>query len=192
MISDMAIAQVWEDCVMPRTLITTFQTWLPHQASNSSDDLISHWSTIATLPADTHLLRHIPVDFHIAVHQVIAKIEQIQPELILCCGMAEHRSQLSVESNGRWQSNLSFTSIDLEALICCTTTTVISHNAGRFVCNYLYYQVLRYLEAQHQPQSALAHCLFIHVPLLDQVNLPIVATDFAAIVEHLVADQSLS
>ncbi len=174
---------------MTRTLITTFQTWLPHHSSNSSDDLVSHWSTIATLPADTHLLRHIPVDFHIAVRQVIAQIAQIQPELILCCGMAEHRSQLCVESNGRWQSDLAFTAIDLEAVIGCTTATVISHNAGRFVCNYLYYQVLRYLEAQ-RPNQLAAQCLFIHVPLLDQVNLSIVAADFAAIVEHLVADRS--
>lgn len=166
---------------MPRILLTSFQTWLPHQASNSSDDLINHLDRLALLPIETHLLRQIPVDFHLASQQVIRKIQEIQPALILCCGMAEPRSHLSIESNGRFQSHLYFTSIDLNALISCTHATVISHNAGRFVCNYLYYQVLRYLEIYQVP----AQCLFVHVPLLNADNLPIVTDDFLAILNQL-------
>jgi pyroglutamyl-peptidase len=166
---------------MVRILLTSFQTWLPHQSSNSSDDLIDYLDRRSTLSIETHLLRRIPVDFHIASRQVISKIQEIQPELILCCGMAEPRSKLSIESNGRFQSHLYFTSINLDALIDCTAATVISHNAGRFVCNYLYYQVLRYLDTHQSP----AQCLFIHVPLLNSDNLPVVADDFLAILKQL-------
>jgi pyroglutamyl-peptidase len=135
---------------MPRTLLTTFQTWLPHQASNSSDDLIAHLLAIAALPPDTHVLRQIPVDYHRAPAEVIQAIDQIQPDFVLCCGMAELRTQLTVESNGQWQSHHCFTPIDLQALISGTQATVISHHAGRFVCNYLYYQVLRYLAIERR------------------------------------------
>jgi pyroglutamyl-peptidase len=166
---------------MSRMLLTTFQTWLPHQQSNSSDDLIGYLDAIAALPPDTHLLRHVPVNFQLAPQMVLGKVREIRPDVILCCGMAEPRSRLSVESNGQFQSDLCFTPIDLDALISCTTDTFISHNAGKFVCNYLYYQVLRHLERERST----AKCLFVHVPLLDESNKLTVAEDFVAILRCL-------
>jgi pyroglutamyl-peptidase len=206
---------------MSGTLITTFQTWLPHQVSNSADDLIAHLLATGQLvdrelvdrelvdrdqadrdQADRdqvdrdqvdrewdncHCLRHIPVDFGVAPWQVIAKITAIQPDRVLCCGMAESRSVLSIESNGYFQSDYCFTTVDLMSLMAVTKTTIISHNAGRFVCNHLYYQVLRYLAATNSPIP----CLFIHVPLLNEDNRPAIAADFVAIIKTLCPDKPL-
>jgi pyroglutamyl-peptidase len=160
---------------MPTTLITTFQTWLPHQVSNSSDDLVAHLLATDRLPPDSHLLRHLPVDFHVAPRQVLAKIAELQPQRVVCCGMAETRSRLSVESNGVFQSDRRFTTVDLPQLLKPTTDTVISHDAGRFVCNYLYYQVLRYLPA--------LPTIFVHVPLFTDDRAEAIANDFLTLLQ---------
>jgi pyroglutamyl-peptidase len=159
--------------IMPTTLITTFQTWLPHQVSNSSDDLIAYLLKADRVPPDCHLLRHVTVDFHVAPRQVLAKIAELQPQRVVCCGMAETRSQLSVESNARWQSDWRFTSVNLHQLRRSTIDTVVSHDAGRFVCNYLYYQVLRELPG--------LPTIFVHVPLLTDDRMEPIATDFLTI-----------
>jgi pyroglutamyl-peptidase len=155
---------------MPTTLITTFQTWLPHQVSNSSDDLIAYLLKTDRLPSDCQLLRHIPVDFHVAPAMVLARIAERPPQRVVCCGMAESRSTLSVESNARWQSDWRFTSVNLHQLLKPTIDTVVSHDAGRFVCNYLYYQVLRTV-----PQLP---TIFVHVPLFTDERVETIATDF--------------
>jgi pyroglutamyl-peptidase len=155
---------------MPTTLITTFQTWLPHQVSNSSDDLIAYLLKTDRVPPGCQLLRHIPVDFHVAPAMVLAKIAELQPQRVVCCGMAESRSRLSVESNARFQSDWRFTTVNLHQLLQPTIDTVVSHDAGRFVCNYLYYQVLRTV-----PQLP---TIFVHVPLFSDERVETIATDF--------------
>ena len=62
-----------------------------------------------------------------------------------------------------------------------TIATYISHDAGNFVCNQLYYSVLQHIQAKPQ----LHQCLFIHVPLLNENNLATIGQDFAAIVQKL-------
>ncbi len=155
---------------MATTLITTFQTWLPHQVSNSADDLIAHLLKTDRLPSDCQLLRHIPVDFQVAPAMVLARIAEQPPQRVVCCGMAELRSCLSVESNARWQSDWRFTSVNLHQLLKPTIDTVVSHDAGRFVCNYLYYQVLRTMPA--------LPTIFVHVPLFTDNRVEAIANDF--------------
>jgi pyroglutamyl-peptidase len=168
--------------VIMTILITTFQTWLPHQASNSADDLIAYLDQTEQLPIDCHCLRHVPVDFNVAPRQVIAKIAELRPRLVLCCGMAESRSQLSIEGNGYFQSDYCFTSVPLKQIVAQTQNTVISQDAGRFVCNHLYYQVLRHLaSAGDAGTNSPIPSLFIHVPLLDQSNIAAIAADFLTV-----------
>jgi pyroglutamyl-peptidase len=165
-------------------LITTFQTWLSHQASNSSDDLIAYLLQTGQLPIDCHCLRHVPVDFNVASRQVIAKIAELQPRLVLCCGMAESRTQLSIEGNGYFQSDYRFTSVPLVQIITQTQNTVISQDAGRFVCNHLYYQVLRHLSnGDRAGTNPSIPCLFIHVPPLNESNRAAIAADFLTILK---------
>jgi pyroglutamyl-peptidase len=164
---------------MRKILITTFQTWLTHHISNSADDLVA--LVEAQLPLNCDCLRQLPVNFHAAPRSVLAKIAELQPDVVVCCGMAESRSQLSIESNGRWQSDLQFTTVDLATLCRVTQDTIISHDAGGFVCNYLYYQILRQWQAAAPDRQA----LFVHVPLLNAQNQAAIVTDFCAILSAI-------
>ncbi|MEX0272407.1 peptidase C15 [Leptolyngbyaceae cyanobacterium UHCC 1019] len=163
------------------TLLTTFDTWKPRQSSNSSDDLIAELVRRKLLPQHTHLSRNIPVDFQLAPEKVLSVVETLQPDLIVCCGMAEKRSHLTVEANGKHQGDILYTSLPLKTLVEQTQSTKISHNTGRFVCNYLYYSVLKYIQV-HQLKT---QCLFVHVPPLNPENLEITVRDFSTILKLL-------
>ncbi|NJN49168.1 MAG: peptidase C15 [Alkalinema sp. RL_2_19] len=182
---------------MTTILITTFQTWLEHQSSNSADDLMMYLSDTQQLPPDCHLLRQVPVDYHQAPAVVIAKIAELRPDVVVCCGMAESRSQLAIESNGKFQSDVQFATIDLRNLLYHATDTVISHDAGDFVCNYLYYQVLRYLDNDRRgnPDPLLnlapAQAIFVHVPVLNLDHQAAIAADFLAILKALAGDHRI-
>ena len=163
-----------------KILLTSFDVWEAYQTSNASDDLIEAMSQ-QNLLAEWHeklsLLRKLPVDFQLAPQYVIAQIDALQPDLILCCGMAESRSRLTVESNGKHQSNVLRTAIDVDQLVEALEFTEVSHDAGAFVCNHLYYSVLQYIH----DRGFSSHCLFIHVPVLHEMNLAPVIKDFLTI-----------
>jgi pyroglutamyl-peptidase len=132
------------------------------------------------------MLRKIPVDFQLAPTQVIAAIEQIQPHTAICCGMAERRSRLTVESTGYKLDPVTGkrlekikTKVNLHKLVDNLSATAISHNAGRYVCNALYYSVLSYLHERHPATN----CLFVHVPVLTPANCQPILSDFMAILQ---------
>ena len=163
-----------------RLLLTSFTTWKPAQPSNASDDLL-HWFTQQRPAASLHFLRQLPVDFDLAPQKAIAHLTQLQPDGILCCGMAESRQRLTVESQAVKGDRILKTSLDLELLIDGLSFTDISHDAGDFVCNRLYFDTLEHL----QNQGFECFCLFIHVPILTAENQPLVRADFCAILEKL-------
>ncbi|MER3433227.1 MAG: peptidase C15 [Leptolyngbya sp. ERB_1_1] len=162
-----------------KILLTSFATWMEHQRSNASDDLIQAILERDRFGSDCHFLRQIPVDFELAPKHTIAKINEIQPDITICCGMAETRQRLSLESNGKFQSEILRSRLDLESLIESTRVTEISHDAGNFVCNYLYYCVLKYLENLNQ------QCVFIHVPVLTAANVELMIEDFLNILDRI-------
>jgi pyroglutamyl-peptidase len=169
-----------------KILVTTFDIWKAHHVSNASDDLLA-LALQHGLPSDRfYLLRKIPVDFQLAPAQVLAAIAQIQPHTAICCGMAEKRSQLCLESNatkldvltGKQLEKIS-TKVDLDKLMEGLTIAKVSHNAGKFVCNALYHSVLSYL----RDLSPATNCIFIHVPLLTSANSSALVADFMAILQ---------
>jgi pyroglutamyl-peptidase len=167
---------------MPRSiLLTSFDTWKPHQQSNSSDDLLEAVIQQNPYPQQLYFLRQIPVDFQLAPTQVLAKVEELQPNIIICCGMAESRHLLTVESNGKHDNEVITTPLDLDLLIATLPNTAVSHDAGQFVCNWLYYSLLKY----HREQTIQSHCLFVHVPILAAHNLEPVLQDFLVIMQRL-------
>ncbi|MBW4489693.1 MAG: peptidase C15 [Trichocoleus desertorum ATA4-8-CV12] len=169
---------------MPRSiLLTSFDTWQPHQRSNSSDDLLEIVSHQNPYPQQLHFLRQIPVDFDLAPSQLLAKVDELQPHIILCCGMAESRSLLTVESNGKHDSEVITTPLNLESLIADLPTTAISHDAGQFVCNWLYYSLLKY----SREQKLQNYCLFVHVPILTPQNIEFMVSDFLTIMQRLLS-----
>ncbi len=162
-------------------LLTSFQTWLPHQQSNASDDLLQHLLEQGFLTSTVHCLRQLPVDFEIAPQQVIRAIEQYQPRFIVLCGMAERRSTLSLEARAQHQGSVLTTSLNLPWLISGTKSSQISLDSGNFVCNWLYYNVLQWLLLHRHPSQA----LFIHVPPLSDENQLNILSDFQHIIQKL-------
>jgi pyroglutamyl-peptidase len=166
---------------MAKILLTSFQTWLPHQSSNSSDDLLEEIAKLNSLSHSLAFLRHLPVDIAGASDRTITKINELQPDIIICCGMAESRYQLTVESNASRGDTILKTALDLDGLIEGLVETVISHDAGKFVCEGLYYSVLHHL----QNTGMNKHSLFVHVPVLTPRNKDGIVADFQLIMERL-------
>jgi pyroglutamyl-peptidase len=162
-------------------LLTSFDTWAAHQASNASDDLLARVLEHQLAPANAHVIRRIPVDFELAPATVIAAIETVQPAVVICCGMAEQRSHLTIEAQGKRAEDILTTRLNLDLLVQKTSATAISYDAGDFVCNHLYYEVLNHIQ-QRQLNS---QGLFVHVPVLTGQNLPSVMADFLSIVHQL-------
>lgn len=163
-------------------MITSFPPWRAHQRSNSSDDLIAELHSLGKLPAGTEWLRQVPVSFQLAPTQVIGEIQRLRPRLVICCGMAEERSCLSLERQARGDSHTHQTSLDLSALIAETTLTEISDDAGSFVCNHLYYSVLDFIDRADWDMTA----VFVHVPVLTLENRAVILEDFEAIAQKLI------
>lgn len=162
-------------------LLTSFATWKPQQISNSADDLLLEIGRTRTLPPSIHLFRQLPVNVPVAQELAIAKMQQLQPQTILCCGMAESRTKLSLELRAVVGTHKLYTSINVKDLAAGLTATEISEDAGRFVCNGLYYAILNYL----QNRSLDAACMFVHVPLLSSCNRGQIIADFYQILERV-------
>lgn len=160
-------------------LLTSFSTWRSHQKSNSSNDLLEIIEEMRI--ADCYYLKQLPVEITTASQIAIATIQQIQPSAIVCCGMAESRERLTVESNGRCGESCLQTVVDLPQLVSCLSHTSISHDAGQFVCEGLYYRVLSYL----QSTGLSIPCLFVHVPILTPNNQAVIVRDFQIILKFI-------
>ncbi|MDJ0619681.1 MAG: peptidase C15 [Calothrix sp. MO_192.B10] len=169
-----------------RFLLTSFEIWLSHQQSNSSDDLLIELSRLDSISHDLNFMRLLPVDIELASSRVLEKIAELQPDGIICCGMAEKRLGLTVESQARrtfinGAENVLPTKVDLEQLVRETSAVEISHDCGQFVCEGLYYSVLDYLQQNHLHIP----CIFVHVPILTGENLPAILADFLLIVDGM-------
>jgi pyroglutamyl-peptidase len=164
-----------------RLLLTSFHTWLPHQVSNSSDDLLIEVAKLDSISHDLGFVRLLPPDVQVASTQVLKKIAKLQPDGIICCGMAEKRTQLSVESNASCGESVLQTTVDLKQLVVGTAAVEISHDCGKFVCEGLYYSVLDYLR-QFQLKVP---CIFVHVPILTEENSSSILADFLLIIHRM-------
>lgn len=167
-----------------KLLLTSFQTWLPHQKSNSSDDLLKIIQE-QQLPLDyLFFLRKLPVNKELATQKVIEAIERIKPQSLVCCGMAESRDVLTVESNAVYHQKCLFTKVNLDELVNCLTNTKVSNNAGKFVCEYLYYRVLQYIKLKNLN----INCIFLHIPILKPNNIDNIQQDFTTIIKFMMRD----
>jgi len=172
---------------MTRILLTSFQTWLPHQASNAADDLLELLAAQAPPPGLTlHYLRQLPVETAAASAQTLAAIRQQQPDWVICCGMAERRDRLSLESRARCGDRQLLTRVPLAALTAHLAATEISHDAGGFVCEGLYFAVLEDLQRRNSRSRA----LFLHVPVLTARNQALLLADVQRLLAAIAAQPS--
>ncbi|MGG6293549.1 peptidase C15 [Leptolyngbya sp. AN02str] len=161
-------------------LLTSFTTWKEAQPSNASDDLLLEVLNVHSR-VGLHTLRRLPVDFDIAPQQAIAHISCAQPDVLICCGMAETRTLLTVESTAARGDRILKTSVDLDWLIHDLRMTEISHNAGDFVCNHFYFDLLDHAQSHARTMQ----CVFVHVPILTAHNRVPILQDFGRMVERL-------
>jgi pyroglutamyl-peptidase len=167
-------------------LLTSFQPWLAHQQSNSSDDLLE--LSIEMIPSRDvkgyrlEWVRHLPVDGKMASQIAIDSIEQMQPQFIICCGMAEIYPHLTIEAQARCEDRCWPTTVNLHDLSDGLTATRIGYDAGQFVCEALYFSVLNHLRSH---RSA-AHCIFLHVPIITHHNRLELISDFCRILTNLI------
>ncbi len=166
---------------MTKILLTSFATWMSHQKSNSSDDLLEKISTLTNVKSDLIYVRNLQVDTQIASAKVIETINQNHPDFVICCGMAESRNELTLENQAREKDDLLITQINLKKLVVNLAFTYISYHAGQFVCEGLYYHVLKHI----QTQKLKINCVFLHVPILTSDNLDLILTDVTFILNHL-------
>lgn len=171
-----------------KLLLTSFQTWLPHQTSNSSDDLLE---IIQKRQSDSDVdslffLRNLPVNTELATHKVIETIKRIKPQGIICCGMAESREKLTIESNAVCGEDCIFTKVNLNRIVNYLVSTKVSNNAGKFVCEGLYYQVLKYA----QTASLNILCIFVHIPTINAYNIDQIKQDFITIIRFIGSDEN--
>lgn len=198
-------------------LITTFQPWRVHQRSNSSDDLVSAAYDRGLLPQSAAWLRHVPVSFDLAPVRVESEVMRLRPGAVICCGMAETRSRLSIEtqakrlpsdadlSNSACESSFQMssfgvsgdkhaealsgyggtgtmrTSADINALMADTVLSEVSEDAGTYVCNHLYYNVLDLADRVSWTMMG----VFIHIPIVTFSNRDFLVRDFALIVDRI-------
>ncbi|HEY9767853.1 MAG TPA: peptidase C15 [Coleofasciculaceae cyanobacterium] len=163
-------------------LLTSFQTWLPHQSSNSADDLLKIIQKQPVYFNLCYFLRKLPVNTELAAQQVIKSIKIKNPQGIICCGMAESRDKLTLESNAMCGEDCLVTNVKLDKLIACLNNTKISHHAGNFVCEGLYYQVLKYIYAE---TTTNVPCIFVHIPIINADNRENIQHDFIKIIRFI-------
>lgn len=162
----------------PTLLLTSFRTWKSEQSSNASDDLLIDVSHRYPHRGYLRLLRQIPVDFQLAPQQVIQAIQAHAPHAVICCGMGETRTMLCVEDRATDGDRVRYTGVNVNRLISGLPVTRVSQDAGQFVCNRLYFDVLDHL----QSRGADCPCIFVHVPVLTAENQDAIAADFHSII----------
>ncbi|MFB2770212.1 hypothetical protein ACE1AT_13130 [Pelatocladus sp. BLCC-F211] len=79
-------------------------------------------------------MRLLPVDVQLAKTQVLEKIAELWPDGIICCGMTQKQTQLSVESNTGFGQTVLSTTVNLKQLVVKTGNFEISHDCDKFVC----------------------------------------------------------
>ncbi|MGK7907928.1 MAG: peptidase C15 [Synechococcus sp.] len=161
-------------------LATSFKTWLPHQPTNSSDDLLG---LLKSSPSGEFVtcLRKLPVHSERACESIVSAISRQETRLLLCCGMAEGRQRLNLEQFARNGSSRLSTTLPLAEVAASLPNTCISYDAGNFVCNETYYRLLHFTQ-NHRPQTQV---LFVHVPVLTPENHPPLLDDFCSLISTL-------
>lgn len=157
------------------------------------EDTNPSWEICRALPeaighARVEILR-VPTEFRLAIEEVAAEIEELEPAIVLMLGQAGGRAALSVErvainvDDARIADNAGsqpvdeaiapagpaayFATVPIKAMVRAIreaqVPAEVSNSAGTFVCNHLFYGVLHFLAASGRGTRA----GFIHVPWLD-------------------------
>jgi pyroglutamyl-peptidase len=138
----------------------------------------------------TIVSRMIPTVFGKSAEQLKAYYEEVQPEIVICVGQAGGRADITVErvainiDDARIPDNKGnqpidipvvkegpaayFTTLPIKATVEAMRKEGIpaslSHTAGTFVCNHIFYHLMHLLEKE----GAQARGGFVHIPFLPE------------------------
>lgn len=146
----------------------------------------------------------IPTSFKKATKKLMETIEEEKPDIVICVGQSGGSYQVETErvainiADGRIPDNDGYQPIDeaivregknayfsslpikniIEALKMAGTPAAVSNSAGTYVCNYVLYSLLHYIESYEKRMKG----GFIHVPylpeqVLDKKNTPYMELD---------------
>ena len=140
------------------------------------------WEAAVRLPEQIHGVQihsvQIPVSYRRSWETLEAQLAQIQPSALLLIGQAGGRARITPERYAR--NEMRAESADSDGVVCrgeavseggeyllssalalklAGEETPLSEDAGRYVCNCLYYQALRHFDGP---------CVFVHVPYCEQ------------------------
>ena len=132
-------------------------------------------------------IRSLPVDTLLVSVAVIEAITHLRPEVIICSGMAESYSRITIESQAYFQGRTYQSPVNLEQLTGQLKDTKIGDDAGKFVCEGLYFHVLEHLAKKKSEAQA----IFVHVPLLTEKNKLAILADFLGIIDYF-SDKNIS
>lgn len=169
-----------------KALVTGFEAFGAHAVNPSA--LLA--DALADDPGVTTAV--LPVSYARAADELAAALRASEPDVVLCFGLADARTEISVE---RFALNLDdAASPDNEGVVSAATIdpdgpvayrsglpvdTIVaalradgipagtSRDAGGYLCNHVFYALMRLLAREH-PQ---ARGGFVHVPPLDVVPL---------------------
>ncbi len=134
------------------------------------------------------ITRQLPCEFDRSIQVLANFIKRLKPDLVICLGQANSRNDVSVErvainiNDARIRDNASaqpidtfvikdgpvayFSSLPIKAIVHAirkeSLPASISNTAGTFVCNHVFYGLMRLLATNYP----LVRGGFIHLPLL--------------------------
>jgi pyroglutamyl-peptidase len=149
----------------------------------------------------TVVAAQLPTVFDASLRELRALLQQHQPALVVCVGQAGGRQAISLErvainvNDAPIADNAGaqpvdtpvahgapvayFTSLPIKAMLAALQTegvrAEVSQTAGTFVCNHVFYGLMR--ELATQPQLRHTRGGFVHVPWLPEQGTPHMALD---------------
>jgi len=194
-----------------RILITAFEPF-GGDTSNITDDILQAISQDEIADERDITFLTLPVSRADALPALLETIEKNNPDVVVCLGQANERSELSIEKIAvnlccyRIPDNAGeqpgdepvvaggptayFSTLPVDALIECLAAAGIpaniSYSAGTYVCNSIFYGLMHYIEAK----SLDTRGGFIHVPRGSAENLEILTEAVKIMLLHLFEDRT--
>jgi len=173
---------------MPKVLLTGFDPF-GGESINPALEAVKAFSGTTIGGYEIHV-KKIPTVFDLSISHLIGAIEETNPDLIICVGQAGGRTDITVEriavnvNDARIPDNNGNQPIDTEVIsggpaAYWSTLPIkamvkemnkkgipasVSHTAGTFVCNHLFYGLMDYLAKQNKSIRG----GFIHIPFLPE------------------------
>jgi pyroglutamyl-peptidase len=193
---------------MSRVLVTGFDPFGGASVNPS-------WAAVRQLACPDVAARLLPCVFGAALDRLWGAVEDVDPDVVICTGLAGGRAEVSIErvavnlDDARIPDNVGaqpidqpvvpggpagyFATIPVKACVAAVRAVPVpaglSLSAGTFVCNHVFYGLL-HRAATRRPGRL--RCGFVHVPYLPEQGEPALAVDSVAAALRAVVDTAVA